>query len=58
MACHVYDFAYCRVMTIAVCNMQSKDATAQSVLWRNLNDVMAKHGVPEPKFKGFMADNA
>jgi hypothetical protein len=38
--------------------MQSKDATAQSVLWRNLNDVMAKHGVPEPKFKGFMADNA
>jgi hypothetical protein len=28
MACHVYDSAYCRVMTIVVCNMQSKDATA------------------------------
>jgi hypothetical protein len=58
MACHVYDSAYCRVMTIAVCDMQSKDAIAQSVLWRNLNDVMAKHGVHEPKFKGFMADSA
>jgi hypothetical protein len=32
MACHVYDSTYYRVMTIAVCNMQSEDATAQSVL--------------------------
>jgi hypothetical protein len=58
MACHVYDSAYCRVMTIAVCVMQSEDAVAQSVFWKNLNDVMAKHGIPEPMFKGFMADNA
>jgi hypothetical protein len=58
MACHVYDSAYCRVMTIAVCDMQSEDAAAQMVLWKNLNDVMARHGVPEPKFKGFMADSA
>jgi hypothetical protein len=58
MACHVYDSAYCRVMTVAVCNMQSEDAAAQMVLWKNLNDVMARHGVPEPKFKGFMADSA
>jgi hypothetical protein len=58
MACHVYDSTYCCVMTIAVCNMQSKDATAQSVLWKNLNVVLAKHGVPEPTFKGFMADSA
>jgi hypothetical protein len=28
IACHVYDSAYCRVMTIAVCDMQSEDATA------------------------------
>jgi hypothetical protein len=28
MACHVYNSAYCRVMTIAVCGMQSKDAAA------------------------------
>jgi hypothetical protein len=58
MACHVYDSAYCRVMTIAICDMQSEDAAAQMVLWKNLNDVMARHGVPEPKFKGFMADSA
>jgi hypothetical protein len=58
MACHVYDSAYCRVMTIAVCDMQSEDAAAQMVLWKNLNDVMVRHGVPEPKFKGFMADSA
>jgi hypothetical protein len=45
-------------MTIAVCNMQLEDATAHSVLWKNLNDLMAKHGIPEPKFKGFMADSA
>jgi hypothetical protein len=27
------------------------------VLWKNLNNVMARHGIPEPKFKGFMADS-
>ena len=26
MACNVYDSAYCRAMTIALCNMQSEDA--------------------------------
>jgi hypothetical protein len=57
MACHVYDSAYCQVITIAVCDMQSEDAAAQMVLWKNLNDVMARHGIPEPKFKGFMADS-
>jgi hypothetical protein len=57
MACHVYDSTYCRVMTIAVCNMQLEDAAAQSVLWKNLNAVLARHGIPEPKFKGFMVDS-
>jgi hypothetical protein len=32
MACHVYDSTYCRVMTIAVCDMQSEDVAAQSVV--------------------------
>jgi hypothetical protein len=45
-------------MTIVVYNMQSKDAAAQMVLWKNLNDVMARHNIPKPKFKGFMADSA
>jgi hypothetical protein len=58
MACHIYDSAYCRVITIAVYDMQSEDATTQMVLWKNLNDVMARYGIPEPKFKGFMADSA
>ena len=29
MACHVYNSLYCKVMTIAVCDMQSEDYTAQ-----------------------------
>jgi hypothetical protein len=58
MACHVYDSTYCSIMTIAVCGMQSKDATAQSVLWKILNVVLAKHGIPEPKVKGFVRDSA
>jgi hypothetical protein len=45
-------------MMIAVYDMQSEDAVAQMVLWKNLNDVMARHGIPESKFKGFMADSA
>ena len=45
-------------MIIAVCDMQSEDAAAQMVLWKNLNNAMARHGVPSPKFKGFMADSA
>ena len=57
MTYHVYDPTYCRVMTIAVCNMYSEDAVAQSVFWKNLNVVVAKHDVPKPKFKGFMADS-
>jgi hypothetical protein len=57
MAYHIYDSSYCRVMTIAVCDMQLKDVAAQSVLWKNLNVVLAKHGVPKPKFKGFMVDS-
>jgi hypothetical protein len=32
MACHVYDSTYCRVMTIASCDMQSEDCDAQIIL--------------------------
>ena len=58
MACHVYDSTYCRVMTIACCDMQSEDVDAQMVFWKNLNAVMKRHGVDMPNFKGFMADSA
>jgi hypothetical protein len=58
MAYHVYDAAYCKVMTIAVCDMQSKDTMVQCIMWRELNDLMAKNGVENTNFKGFMVDNA
>jgi hypothetical protein len=31
MACHMYDAAYCKVMTIAVCDMQSEDTKVQCI---------------------------
>jgi hypothetical protein len=58
MACHVYDAAYCKVMTIAICDMQSEDTKVQCIMWRELNDLMAKNGVENTNFKGFMADSA
>lgn len=58
LACHVYDTTYCKVMTIACCDMQSEDAVAQTLFWENLNKVMAENGVPNVNFKGFMADSA
>ncbi len=58
MACHVYDSPYCEVMTIVVCDMQSKDMEAQQVMWIKFNDMMLKHEFPKPNFKGFMANNA
>jgi len=58
MACHVYDPNYERILTIACYDFQSEDREAQLVFWRNLNHVMARHGIPEPQFQGFMADSA
>ena len=58
MACHVYDATYQRVMTIACCDFQFEDKEAQIIFWKNLNHIMAKHGVPSPQFQGFMADSA
>jgi hypothetical protein len=57
MACYVYDIKYCKVMTIACCDMQSKDGVAHTQ-FGNLNVVMAKNDVPIVSFKGFMANNA
>jgi hypothetical protein len=43
-------------MEIAICDMQS-NTDIQCVMWQKLNKVMAMNGVPNPNFKGFMADN-
>ena len=58
MACHVYDSTYQHVMTIACDNFQFEDKDAQVVFLKNFNHVMARHGVPNPHFKGFIADSA
>ena len=34
MVCHAYNAMYYKVMTIAVCNMQSKDTKMQCMMWR------------------------
>lgn len=44
-------------MTIVVCDMQFKDEEIQSLLWHGLNGVMAKHGIFNVNFKGFMTDS-
>ncbi len=46
------------MMTIIVCDMQSKDTKAQQIMWTKLNGTMFKHKYVEPNFKGFMVDNA
>ena len=58
MACHMYDSSYCKVMTIAVCDMQSEDTEIQVIMWTCLNRMLEKNGVTNPNFKGFMADSA
>jgi hypothetical protein len=56
-ACHVYDSFYCKVIMIAICDMQSESTEAQCVMWQNLNKIMVNNGVPNPNFKGFMVDS-
>jgi hypothetical protein len=55
-ACHVYNSVYYKVMTIMVCDMQSKDTEVQCIVWRKLNTVVEKKRLGMPLFKGFMAD--
>jgi hypothetical protein len=57
MVCHMYYASYCKVMTIVVCVIQSKDTVVQCIMWRKLNKVMKKNGMEKPNFKGFIADN-
>ncbi len=47
---HMYDPIYYKMMTIVMCDMQSKDIEVQSEMWWKLNKVIAKKGVPNPNF--------
>ncbi len=58
LACHVYDSKYCKVLTIACCDMQFEDGVAQTFLWENLNSFMLENKVSKVNFKGFMDDSA
>jgi hypothetical protein len=57
MVCHLYDVVYCKVMTIVVCDMHSKDKKVQCIMWRELNKLMRQKDVKNSNFKGFMADS-
>jgi len=57
MACHVYDPIYCKVMTIVICDMQSRGIKTQQIMWTKLNEMMLKNRFPKLKFKGFMIDS-
>ncbi len=52
MACHVYDPTYCKMMTIAICDMQFENTKVQQIMWTKFNETMLKHGFPKPNFKG------
>jgi hypothetical protein len=55
---HVYDPEYRKVMTIAVCDMQSEKSDAQERVWLSMLTVLEKHGIININFKGFMCDSA
>jgi hypothetical protein len=56
MSCYVYDSEMCRLMTIATCEILSDEVNSQKLMWLALNNVMERNGVPNPYFKGFVAD--
>jgi hypothetical protein len=53
-----YKPMYCKVLTIAIYDMQSKSIEVQCAMWIKLNQVMFKFGLANPNFKGFMVDSA
>jgi hypothetical protein len=57
MVYHIYDQAYCKVMTIVMSDMQFGDMEFQCMLWRKLNTIVEKKGMGTPMFKGFMANS-
>jgi hypothetical protein len=52
MASHVYDPIYCKVMTITIRDMQSKNKEAPCILWKKLNAVVENKKVKYAHFQG------
>jgi hypothetical protein len=44
MGYHVYDMSYCRVLIIAICDMQFEDANSQILMWFSLTRLVKKEG--------------
>jgi hypothetical protein len=45
MGCHVCDMAYCKVLTIDICNMQFEDVDSQILMWSSLTRLLKKVGI-------------
>ena len=56
-ACYVYDSRYCKVVTIALCDMMSETDDAQTYLWHGVDGAMVEYEVHNVNFKVFMADS-
>ncbi len=44
MSYHVYDMSYCKVLTIAICDMQFEDVDSQILMWFSLTRFVEKEG--------------
>ena len=53
----MYDSKYCKVLTIAYCNIQYEDGTTQTLLREDLNFPMIENEVSNVNIKGLMVDN-
>jgi hypothetical protein len=45
MGCHVCDMAYCKVLTIDICDMQSEDVDSQILMWSSLTRLVKNVGI-------------
>ena len=57
MACHVYEPSFCKVMTIAICDMKIEDVDSQVIMWQSIIEQMEKVGTKGITFAGWMADS-
>ena len=58
MGIHIYDLENCKVMTIAVCDMQSDSSNAHTQVWLSKLNILDKNGMSNVNFKGFMCNSA
>ena len=58
MACHVYEPSFCKVMTIATCDMKTEDVDSQVIMWQSIIEQMEKVGTTGITSAGWMADSA